>query len=298
MMLDQEEPLAPDVLRHWDLVPNRIALLKAGGNTHWRVWRGGDTFVLRQYRATAPPAIAYEFQVLQHLRDRGWPVAVPLGDVAWRENVGFALFSNLPGQARAQEDQRNRRQRGRILAQLHQDLPSCRHLGQRTGWLRADEVVLRGAGTLEALTDADPHMIKDLSSAVERIGQRLGECEVAGCATGVIHGDLVSQNLLFEGPSLTGIIDLDSTHFDFCAVDVACARRSRHDDVVQGYLEVGSLTELELEHLDDFWKASVLRYAFHVARAGVRSRESDREMEWCRQQLEKTRPFGRPSSST
>jgi Ser/Thr protein kinase RdoA (MazF antagonist) len=73
---------------------------------------------------------------------------------------------------------------------------------------------------------------------------------------------------------------------------VACARRSRQDDVVRGYLEIAPLTDAELGCLDNLWRATVLRYAVQIMDGGNVAAETDEsELQWCVKQLEKTIPF-------
>jgi Ser/Thr protein kinase RdoA (MazF antagonist) len=107
----------------------------------------------------------------------------------------------------------------------------------------------------------------------------------------VIHGDFIAQNLLFHTEDLSGVLDFDSVHLDLRATDVACARRSRHDDVVRGYLEIARLTDAELGCLDNLWRATVLRYALQIINANVAAEADEAGLQWCVKQLEKTIPF-------
>jgi Phosphotransferase enzyme family len=121
-----------EVLGGWGLIPDRVRRISAGGNVHWRVDCGIDAFVLRGYRAGhAAASIQYELDVLAHLGARGWPAAAPIGGVRWLEGAAFVLFPLLPGRARLRETDRHRRDRGRILAELHRDLGS---LTRRSCW--------------------------------------------------------------------------------------------------------------------------------------------------------------------
>jgi len=107
----------------------------------------------------------------------------------------------------------------------------------------------------------------------------------------VIHGDFIAQNLLFQADELSGVLDFDSVHLDLRATDVACARRSRHDDVVRGYLEIAPLTDAELGALDNLWRATVLRYGLQIIGRDVAAETDESELQWCVNQLEKTIPF-------
>jgi Ser/Thr protein kinase RdoA (MazF antagonist) len=142
--------------------------------------------------------------------------------------------------------------------------------GQRTGWQRADEVV-QG---IEARRLCGSDMHRTIAFHLERVRDRL-----------------IAQNLLFQMEALSGVLDFDSVHLDLRAADVACARRSRQDDVVRGYLEIAPLTGAELGCLDDLWRATVLRYALQILGGRVAADTDESELHWCVKQLEKTIPF-------
>jgi Ser/Thr protein kinase RdoA (MazF antagonist) len=290
-----------EVLRSWDVIPDSVSLVigrsnDARSNAHWRIHSGAQVFVLRGYRAgMTSRSIDYEIAVLRHLRDRCWPVAVPVTAPVWRENRAFVLFPLLPGTPRLREDVQHMRTRGRILAALHQDLePLVEVLGQRPGWRRADEVLTPDQcrnveRRLADLQSVDGEVVRVLGRHVEQLSERLPKATRDFSLT-VTHGDLIARNVLFEGADLTGILDLDSTHVDFRAADIACARRSRHDEVVRGYLETTSLSDAERRCLDELWKASVVRYVLELL---YRQELVDitSELAWCAKQLEQTRPF-------
>jgi Ser/Thr protein kinase RdoA (MazF antagonist) len=175
--------------------------------------------------------------------------------------------------------------RGRILAGLHSELKTALEAGQRTGWERADEL----AGTAEADILHTSDTARKIACHLDRVRSRLDTVHASSFPVTVIHGDFIAQNLLFQGERLSGVIDFDSVHLDLRAADVACARRSRHNDVVRGYLDISPLTDSELGCLDDLWRASVLRYALEILRNKVAIHDS--ELQWCARQLEKTIPF-------
>ena len=296
------EAAVREVLRTWSLAPRGVSLISAHGNTHWRVDDARGRFVLRRYRAPqSADSIAYELRVLTRLRQLGWPVATPIGQIAWSRGSAFVLFPHLSGRPVHAEDVQQRRRRGRILARLHRDCRNIEEQGQREGWKRVDQIVLEETLTAPAFqrrcsNGACAELDRSLSVHAERIGNRL--CAV-GCErfrTGVVHGDLIAQNLLFVRQKLTGVLDFDSVHIDLLAVDVACARRRADDEVVRGYLEIERLEPAEIEILDDLWRASILRYAVQLRRIQPES-SVDRELRWCVKQLEQTRRFGAVASA-
>jgi Ser/Thr protein kinase RdoA (MazF antagonist) len=97
--------------------------------------------------------------------------------------------------------------------------------------------------------------------------------------------------VLCQHSNLTGIIDFDSTHLDFRATDVACARRSRNDAVIDGYLDVSALSDMELRCLGDLWKANVLRYARELLHMMPTGAAAISELGWCARQLSQARAF-------
>jgi homoserine kinase type II len=281
--------LVPNVLRSWDIVPDEVSPISANGNHHWRVRRGRDSFVLRMYgRGQTESAIRFELDILQWLRDRGWPVAAAVGDIAVESGLAFVLFPLLSGYSRESETFEQQRCRGRILGELHRELSAVTNVGQRSGWQRTDEAVQ--PATPRRLGGGD--LVLRFTQHLERVADRLRSTGASILPITVVHGDLIAKNLLFEGETLSGVLDFDSVHLDLRAADVACARRSKGDEVVRGYLEAASLDDVELKCLDDLWRASVLRYALQLIDRNTLSAPDNSELEWCLRQIEKTRPFG------
>src|SRR5262249_50307832 len=188
--------------------------------------------------------------ILQRLGGRGWPVAAAIGDVACHSGFTFALFPLLPGCTHKEQTVQQARQRGRLLAELHQELNVMRDVGQRPGWTTALEMSNRVKGELTGT----------IAHYRESVANRLRTAGASSFRMTIVHGDFIAQNLLFQHETLSGILDFDSVHLDLRAADVACARRSRNDDVVRGFLELVPLTAAELGCLDDLWRAAVLPY--------------------------------------
>jgi Ser/Thr protein kinase RdoA (MazF antagonist) len=280
--------LIPIVLRSWDIVPDDISPIGVNGNYHWRVRRGRDGFVLRMYRrGQSDSSIRYELEILERVNSRGWPVAVAVGDTVLHSGFVFALFPLLPGCPHEVETAEQSRCRGRILADLHRDLSTITNVGQRTGWQRADEIVPGIAARRLGRSDID----RTIALHLERVPDALQDSGASSFPVIVIHGDFIAQNLLFQAEELSGVLDFDSVHLDLRATDVACARRSKQDDVVRGYLEITPLTDAELGSLDNLWRATVLRYALQIIGGNVAAETAKSELQWCVKQLEKTMPF-------
>jgi Ser/Thr protein kinase RdoA (MazF antagonist) len=286
--------LIREVLATWSIAPDHVSSISERGNLHWRVQSGNEAFVLRMYkRPRTVASIQYELDILAHLRDRQWPVAAAVDGVIERSGRTFVLFPLLPGGPCRQENEQQSRRRGRILARLHMELAGLVGRGQRDAWQRTDEVVQHESSCLGNCT-----LNVTRAELVHTIARRLDSVHDRLCATGasqfpvcINHGDLITQNLLFDRGVLSGVLDFDSAHFDLRAADVACARRSRNDDVVRGYLDVIPLSDEELGCLDDVWRASVLRYALQLFESETTSGEALSELAWCLAQIEKTRSF-------
>lgn len=280
--------LIPNVLRSWDIVPDDVSAVSANGNCHWRIRRGRDAFVLRMYRqGQSHVSIRYEHDVLNRLRGQGWPVAAAVGDTVLHSGFRFALFPLLPGSPHEGETAEQRRGRGRILGELHRQLSALTDMDQRSGWKRADEV----APSIEADRLVPSVTACTIAHHLDRVREQLDAAGASSFPVSIIHGDFITQNLLFQGGQLSGVLDFDSVHLDLRAADVACARRSRQDEVVRGYLEITSLTDAELGCLDDLWRATVLRYALKVLRGDMATDRQESELQWCVKQVEKTIRF-------
>src|SRR6266542_4157025 len=89
--------LVQKVLGMWNIAPDHVSLIKAKGNTHWRVQRGREAFILRMYRrGQTGSSIRYELNILRRLHDRGWPVAADFDCGVCRDDSPFVLFPRRP----------------------------------------------------------------------------------------------------------------------------------------------------------------------------------------------------------
>ena len=114
------------VLAAYGLENVRPYRIDAGrNNEHWYVGAG---LVLRRYGPfRSDAAIDYEHAIVGQLRERGWPVAVPIPSDAGRMVVvddgrRYSLFPRLVGRRGSPRRPRQPRQIGRLLGWLHRDL--------------------------------------------------------------------------------------------------------------------------------------------------------------------------------
>ncbi len=210
---------------------------RRGVNAHWFVEATNGRRVLRRYRASRSlAAIAFEHALLRHAAARGWPVAAPIEDAEGKSVVTlygshFSLFPFLRGEPAPHESLAQKRVTGRLLARLHRDMASFEHTGQRDGFGRAWEldVFVQAAGGegFNALLAAFSNDHPTLAWAVRREKYRnlreLARLGYGDLPVAPIHGDYGMDNLLFEGPQLTGLLDFDLARIDAPAYDIAAA---------------------------------------------------------------------------
>jgi len=88
---------------------------------------------------------------------------------------------------------------------------------------------------------------------------------------GIIHGDLFDDNALFDGESLSGVIDFYNACTDFWAYDLAITQmawalngteldRSKREALMAGYETVRQLTAEEKQALPYFLRMAALRF--------------------------------------
>jgi aminoglycoside phosphotransferase (APT) family kinase protein len=252
MLADQcpVSPICRDVMRYWDATP--IDYLGGRSNEHWLVESGRSRFVLRGYSAEPFDDIGYELAVLRCLRDLGWPVPVAVEEPIHRGGRTWCLFTWLPGACRPLADGvEEKRTRGRLLAELHDATSRMAGMGQRGGFDRSDALIrdpalVSAIRAYERIYPAEGHIMR---WHLDRAQEAFACLDVETAETIVLHSDFARWNLLFEGERLTGILDFEATHLDYRVADFALSWRGEHDEVINGYQEVHTLTDLDWELL-------------------------------------------------
>ena len=120
-------------------------------------------------------------------------------------------------------------------------------MGQRRGFGLSDEVI--GAPGLvdsirkyEQVRPAEGHIMRWHIDQANEVFDRL---DLNDAVTSVLHGDFTPWNLLYEGESLTGILDFEATHLNYRVADFANSWRGYQDEVIDGYEEVLALSDLD-----------------------------------------------------
>ena len=240
-----------EVLEIWRLSCLR-PLLGGYHNRHWLVMNPSRTeLVLRRYKEDHFADLAYEFDVMRLLRDRGWPAPELVEQPIEHGGTTWCLLTKLPGAEITATPAEEQRRRGRLLAEFHETTSELCSLGQRQGWLLPDERVvdpslLEAIRTYETVRPDEGYVLRwHLERAAERLaGLDLGKAEKL-----VLHSDFVSRNLLFLDDQLSGILDFEGTHLSVRVADFSLSWRGRYDEVVHGYEEVRRLSDLDWQLL-------------------------------------------------
>ncbi len=246
--------IPPTVTQRWGITP--VDYLGGRHKQSWLVESGRTHLVARRYPSQAFPDIAYELEVLARLDGDGWPVPATVEGPVEVDGRTWCLSKFLPGTSRTAERTEDRRGRGRLLAKLHEATTPLIEMGQRRGFGLSDEVIcdpelIDVIRQYEKLRPIEGHVVR---WHIDRARVSFDRLDLAGADKTVLHSDFVPWNLLYEGDSLTGVLDFDATHLNYRIADFALAWRGYQDEVIEGYEEVRMLSGLDWELLVPvFW---------------------------------------------
>jgi aminoglycoside phosphotransferase (APT) family kinase protein len=238
-------------------------------NHHWTVRRGDRQFVLRRVPPDAFGDLRYELRILEALHSRGWPVARAVEEPVEIHGATWCLFERLNGEPPPDSGgEAEQRERGRLLAALHNDLADLAGYGQRPGWVEVREVVEDPAlyEELRGFERRFPAAGRILRWHAERAKELFDAIETAHTRPKlVLHGDFAPWNLLYQDGKLTGILDFEASHLDVPVADFALSWRGKHDGVITGYNEVRPLTDVDWKLLvPTFWAWLLLGLAANL----------------------------------
>lgn len=279
MIASRDSARARAILGQLGVRPRRLRVVGSRRNVHWVVQTTSERVVLRRYAIDRSwDDVAWELGLLERLHDRGWPVAPALTPPFQERDGIWCLFPFLLGRPRSPRTISNlrveQRERGRLLARLHEDLADLASLGQRPGWLPAHEGLWVRAGRrdpadlLSEFERAHGEPGRVLRVYAERASERLEALLPFAPRPIVIHGDFAPWNLRYGGGVLTGILDFDSSHLDLRVADFALAWRGRHQDVISGYEQEAPLEPVERELVGPVYWAWVVASAVGGLDAG------------------------------
>lgn len=251
----------------------RVEPLSAGSvNSNFRFWdTGGRPFFARVYEEQGVHGAEVEVRLLTELVRTGLPVAEPLplragGLVTTTAGKPFAVYRWIDGEALCQKRVTavHCGAVGRALARLHRATPS---LTKPTGGRFRVEDLMSRLGRIDeespAHRDAALHIRRRLEHYA---GQRRSDLP-----TGVIHGDLFRDNVLFRGSDIVALLDFESASFGPFAFDLmvtleAWCYGDSFDHLLisallSGYEEVRSLETSERDALLVEGAIAALRFA-------------------------------------
>lgn len=293
LTLEEAARLAARASDFWPQISGTPQLVMHRENTVFRVATTKGDAALRIHRAGyhTEAAILSELEWMAHLAGRGIPVPAPIptanGDLAVSLRTGghaprtidmLAWLGGAPlgrsGEmlARPREDNiRIFRTLGKTMGQFHD---ACDHWQRPAGFSRhawdADGLV--GAhpfwGSFWDVSNLDDEERAVLRATRDKARDALAALQPAGADFGLIHADLVRENVLVEGGRIH-MIDFDDAGHGFRMFDIATAlfkNRSEPDftllkeALIAGYLEERPFLRTELETLPLFMLLRSLTY--------------------------------------
>jgi len=242
-------------------------------NEHWYVGAG---LVLRRYGPfRSDAAIGYEHAIVGQLRERGWPVAVPIPSDAGRSVVvavgrRYSLFPRLAGRRGIPARPRQPKELGRLLGRLHRDLAAVAVAGPPDTFPRILQMPADPAWQrLDALDD--PVLTGLIRRKLAEVRAAAGPFARGRLDGQLVHGDWHDGNILYQGGTVSGVLDFDFAHADLPLVDVAIATLipdvEDSAQIAAGYFGARSPTEHELDLIATAQRARGLGHvAFFIDR--------------------------------
>lgn len=190
----------------------RVEPLEAGSvNSSFFFDTEKGSYFLRIYEEQKTDGVAYEWALLDHLRERGIPIAAriagpPPGELCV-DGKPTAVFERATGRAlcAARLAPVHVRAVGEALGQVHRAVEDF-------GWRRDGRF---GSAGLEArLERAERAQRPELEHDLRRLREALDHVrfvETADLPRGTCHGDLFKDNILFRDDAVEAILDWEST---------------------------------------------------------------------------------------
>lgn len=187
-------------------------------NSNFRL-EGPTCAFLRIYEEQSHDGVAYEWALLDHLSSAGVPTPGRLGDVAPGEvrvaGKCTAVFEWASGEMTCQRAFGTARARalGVAVARAHR-------AGADFGWRRRGRFQ---RADIEARMRSIPRD-DELAPVLDRLERTRVDVDSRwprSLPSGVVHGDLFRDNLLWEGDTVSAIIDWESASDHFFAYDLA-----------------------------------------------------------------------------
>ena len=227
-------------------------------------------YVLTIFERMADDELPYFMRLMKHLSHHG--LSCP--DVMVRKGGELifdihgkkgCIISCLSGQTLDELNLAQLKSSGRALAQLHlagRAFPEHRNNPTGADWL-ADTIDGMMGNVQEKYGEGAAQLLYDEMNFQQE--------QTFDLPSGVIHGDLFVDNILFEGDDVSGIIDFYYAHDAAYAMDIAISLnaqavllgkedQARMQAFLGGYSELRSLTEAEQTALPVLLRLGALRF--------------------------------------
>jgi homoserine kinase type II len=241
-------------------------------NTNYFLHAEGGAFILTLYeKRVRAEDLPFFLSLMGHLAGRGLPCPQPvpdrrgeaLGRVAGRP---CTLVTFLDGLSIRRPTARHCRAAGEALARLH-------GAGRDFAMTRPNTLALAGWEPLFRAAEADADRVAPgLSERTRRELDHLAGAWPDGLPVGIIHADLFTDNVLFLGERVSGLIDFYFACTDALAYDLAICLNAwcfepdgsfnltKGQAMIAGYEGVRRLESEEVEALPTLCRGAALRF--------------------------------------
>lgn len=260
-------PLA--LMSELDVVVDRGLGGRASQN--WQVRRGEQRLVLRRYldvfqlgRDAELDSIRWRARARGVAGSAGWPTAGAVGAPRWHEGSWWELEEWLPGAPAAMSPQTH----ARLIADWHELGDVGAQVGPQPHRLDHLAVLEDPDAALDLRSCDDAEDRRWLLRRLEQARAGLEGVDLESSARVLVHGDLASQNVLWTGGTLTGVLDFELATVDRRITEAIHTWRCRYDDVLLAWHRIRPFDRHEWRMLLVDWWSLMVTLALADLRAG------------------------------
>jgi homoserine kinase type II len=241
-------------------------------NTNYKLTTENGTYVLTLIEGrTQEQELPFVFEVLDHLDKAGLPIAGGIRDksdkiILTLKGRTAVIVAFLRGESRLEPAPGDCQLLGQMLARLH--LASSNFCPTRPNPLALSDLDAYAAGFSGTPDDIEPGLSRRLTDELEY----LRHSPPSKLQTGIVHGDLFPDNVLFDGDKISGLIDFYFVSSEVLIYDLAicincwCAKENGEIDrvracaMVRGYQSRRRLSPDEMLALPYYLRAAAVRF--------------------------------------
>ncbi len=215
------------VLSNWGIVSYKYSALKGGVvNNNWIIANGKDRFVLREVsRFKDKKSLEFEFECLKYLKSKGFIYKIPIPVLSTQKTEFityngklFWLYKYIDGQVRKNLNLQELKVVAKMMAEYHELAIRKNSVGIRksTSDPFFKKAILGFALEMESVASEKKKKNKEdtdflrMERVLVKILKSLKVDNYNGLKTYPLHTDIKSDNLIWNGKNLTGIIDFDN----------------------------------------------------------------------------------------